>query len=160
MLRPRDLRSDSGATLVEMLVALAILGTAGLAVMAGLQLSIKTSDIHRNQSTGGAYVRSYAEAIEKYLNTTGNYVKCAGSNAYNVSAVLDQIDDLPSTFTPQHSAAAPLAGDGSVISTGSCPTRDKGVQRIRLTMVSSDGRGTEKLTIVVRRACDTGTACD
>lgn len=160
MLRRRDVRSDTGATLVEVLVSLIILGTAGLAVMAGLQLSILTSDVHRKQSTAGAYVRSYAEAIERYLNTNGNYIKCASADAYNVNAVLSQIVGKPSNFTPHHSAAAPLAGDGSVITTGTCPTRDRGVQRIRLTMVSADGRGTETLTIVVRRTCDTGTACD
>ncbi|WP_182380183.1 type II secretion system protein [Nocardioides sp. WS12] len=160
MLSPRDTRSDAGATLVEVLVSLIILSTAGLAVMAGLQMSILTSDIHRKQSTGGAYVRSYAEAIEKYLNTNGNYVKCAGADAYNVNAVLTELDGLPSNFTPHHAAAAPIAGDGSVITTGSCPSRDTGVQRLRLTMVSNDGRGTERLTIVVRRICDTGTACD
>lgn len=157
MLRPRDLRSDSGATLVEMLVALIILSTAGLAVMAGLQLSITTSDINRKQSTGGAYVRSYAEAIEKYLNTTGNYVKCAGANAYSPATVGFT---APAGYTAAHNAAQPLAGDGSVINTGTCPSRDRGVQRLRLTMTTTDNRGNETLTIVVRRACATGSTCD
>lgn len=157
MLRRRDLRSDAGATLVEMLVALVILSTAGLAVMAGLQLSITTSDIHRKQSTGGAYVRSYAEAIEKYLNTAGNYVKCAGANAYGPATVGFV---APSGYTAGHGAAQPLAGNGSVITTGSCPSRDEGVQRLRLTMTTSDNRGNETLTIVVRRACGTGSTCN
>lgn len=157
-IRPRDLRSDSGATLVEMLVALIILSTAGLAVMAGLQVSIATSDVHRKQSTGGAYVRSYAEAIEKHLNAAGNYVKCAGPDAYNIPAVLNQLVGLPSNFAPHHAAAQPLAGDGSVLTGGVCP--DQGVQRLRLTMNTVGNRGTETLTIVVRRACVTGSTCD
>ena len=53
-----------GATLVETLVALVILGIAGVAILAGLQLSVTASDIHRKQTSGGAYVRGYAEAIE------------------------------------------------------------------------------------------------
>jgi type II secretory pathway pseudopilin PulG len=157
MLHPRDLRSDAGATLVEMLVALVILSTAGLAVMAGLQLSITTSDIHRKQSTGGAYVRSYAEAIEKYLNTAGNYVKCAGPDAYGPGVVGFA---EPSGYTAGHGTAQPLGGNGSVITTGSCPSRDEGVQRLRLTMTTSDNRGNETLTIVVRRACGTGSTCN
>ena len=45
------------------------------------------SDIHRKQTSDGAYVRGYAEAIEHYLNTTGNYVKCAGTNTYTPAVV-------------------------------------------------------------------------
>lgn len=157
MLRCRDLRSDAGATLVEMLVALIILSTAGLAVMAGLQLSIMTSDINRKQSTGGAYVRSYAEAIEKYLNTNGNYVKCAAANTYSPATVGFTV---PAGYNAVQGAAEPLAGDGSVITGGTCPSRDKGVQRLKLRMTSADSRASETITIVVRRICDTGTACD
>ena len=41
------------------------------------------SDIHRKQTTDGAYVRGYAEAIEQYVSTPpSNYVQCAAANAY------------------------------------------------------------------------------
>lgn len=149
-------RSDEGVTLVEVLVALAILSVAGVAILAGLQMSVMASDIHRKQSTGGATVRSYAEAIEKYLRTDGNYVRCAPAGTYAPAAVGYA---LPSGYTASQSAAEPLDGNGSVITIGTCPTRDQGVQRLRLTVSSADGRATERLTIVVRRSCGTGTAC-
>jgi len=150
-------RSDDGATLVETLVAVVILGIAAVAILAGLQLSVAASDIHRKQTTDGASVRSYAEAIEKYLTTTGNYVKCAGANAYGPAVVGYTV---PAGYSaPQQAAAETLAGDGSV-ATGSCPGRDQGVQRLRLSVSSTDGRATETLTIVVRRSCERGTACD
>lgn len=155
-LRP-TVRSDTGATLVETLVALAILGIAAVAILGGLRLSVMTSDIHRKQVSDGAYVRGYAEAIEAYLDTTGNYVKCAGANAYTPALVGYTV---PSGHTAQQAAAEPLAGDGSVATSGSCPTRDQGVQRVRLTVSSNDGRATETLTLVVRRSCATGSACD
>jgi len=149
-------RSDDGSTLVETLVALVILSIAAVAILAGLQLSVLASDIHRKQTSDGAYVRGYAEAIEKYLNTTGNYVKCAGANAYSPVTVGYT---LPSGHTAQQAEAEPLAGDGSVAG-GACPGRDQGVQRLRLSVSSADGRATETLTIVVRRSCEAGTACD
>ncbi|KRC56961.1 MULTISPECIES: prepilin-type N-terminal cleavage/methylation domain-containing protein [unclassified Nocardioides] len=157
--RRASIRSDSGFTLIEVLVSITILSIAGVAVLAGLQLSLKSSDIHRKQSTGGAYVRSYAEAIEAYLNTTGHYVNCAGPNAYNVPAVLGQLSSLPGNYTPTHSAATPLTGGGAAASTAPCG--DKGVQRITLalTVPRKGGSVTEKLTIVVRKACGTGTSC-
>ncbi len=80
-------------------MAVVILGIAAVAILAGLQLSVTASDIHRKQTNGGAYVRGYAEAIEKYLDTTGNYVKCAGANAYSPAAV-------GYTVPAGHSAAA------------------------------------------------------
>jgi type II secretory pathway pseudopilin PulG len=135
------------------LVALAILGIAGVAILAGLQLSVMASDIHRKETSDGAYVRSYAEAIEHYLDTTGNYVTCAGANTYSPATVGYTV---PAGHSAQQAAAVPLAGDGSA---GACPGGDRGVQRVRLSVGSGDGRATEKLTIVVRRSCGTGTSC-
>lgn len=148
-------RSDRGATLVEVLVALSILSIAGVAILAGLQLSVKTSDIHRKQSTGGAYVRSYAEAIERHLDTTGNYAPCAAANAYAPGTVGFTV---PPGYTATHEAAVPLAGDGTTAA-GACPGADTGVQRLKVTVSSNDSRAVEVLTIVVRRSCGTGTAC-
>ena len=145
-------RSDIGATLVETLVALAILSIAAVAILAGLQLSVTASDIHRKQSTGGAYVRSYAEAIEKHVSVASadNYVGCASADAYNVSAVISQLN-LPSGYTAHHSAATPLTSTGSPTS---CP--DNGVQRLQLTVRSSDDRAVETLILVLRRPCAPG----
>lgn len=150
-------RSDAGVTLIETLVALSILSIAGVAIMAGLQLTVKSSDIHRKQATGGAYVRSYAEAIEKYLNTESHYVGCAGASAYSLG---DIGFTPPPGYVAEHTAATPLDGGGAVITTGSCPSRDAGVQRLTLTVRSLDGRATEMLTIIVRKSCGTGTSCD
>jgi type II secretory pathway pseudopilin PulG len=150
-------RSEEGATLVETLVAVVILGVAAVAILAGLQLSVTASDIHRKQTSDGAYVRGYAEKIEQYLDVSANYVKCAGADAYSPAVVGYAV---PAGHSAQQAAAVPLAGDGSVATTGTCPARDQGVQRLRLTVSSADGRAAETLTIVVRRACGTGTSCD
>lgn len=150
-------RSETGESLVEVLVALSILSIASVAILAGLQLSVQASDIHRKQTTGGAYVRSYAEAIESHLREDGNYVPCAPANAYNVAAVTGHIDTLPSTFTPHQAAAVPLDGNGAQV--GVAPCQDKGVQRLRLEIRSADGRATESLTIVVRQTCGAGSSC-
>lgn len=154
---PSRVRDDRGETLVEVLVAVVILGLSGVAVLAGLQLSVKASDINRKQTTGGAYVRAYAEAIEKYVSTNANYIKCAGANAYAPGTVGFTV---PTGYSAAQAASEPLDGNGSVITTGTCPTRDQGVQRVRVSLTSSDSRATETLTIVVRRACGTGTTCD
>ncbi|WP_051247339.1 type IV pilus modification PilV family protein [Nocardioides halotolerans] len=150
-------RSDDGATLVETLVAVVILGIAAVAILGGLQLSVMASDIHRKQTSDGALVRGYAEAIEQHLDVTANYVRCAGANAYSPAVVGYPV---PAGHTAQQAAAQPLSGDGSVATSGTCPTRDQGVQRLRLTVSSADGRAVETLTVVVRRSCGSGSSCD
>lgn len=151
--RINRLRTESGATLIEMLVALSILSIAGVAVLAGLQMSIFASDIHRKQSTGGAYVRTYAEAIQRYLDDNAHYVPCASANTY-APGVVGFTE--PTGFTASHAAVVPLAGNGQA---ASCPGGDTGVQRVRLQVRANDGRATESLTIVLRRSCGSGSTC-
>ncbi|MDQ6524550.1 type II secretion system protein [Nocardioides sp. LHD-245] len=146
-------RSDAGATLIEVLVALSILSIAAVAILAGVEMSIKTSDIHRKQSTGGAYVRNYAEAVQAYV-ADDNYVPCAGAGAY-AAAVIGF--DVPAGYSATQEASVPLRGDGSE---DGCPGGDSGVQRLTLRMRSDDGRSTEVLTVVVRDPCAPGdTSC-
>jgi type II secretory pathway pseudopilin PulG len=58
---PRD--SSSGETLVELLVAMSILGVAVVALVSGIGTSVLVSDVHRKEATAGAVVRTYGEAI-------------------------------------------------------------------------------------------------
>lgn len=144
-------RSERGETLVETLVALVILGLAAVAILGGVQMSTVASDIHRKQSTGGAYVRSYAEAIERYVSTPGadNYQPCAVADAYNLSAVTSELN-LPTGYSAHHAVAVPLDPTGSTLT---CPG-DKGIQRLDLTVRSADDRAVEKLTVILRRSCE------
>lgn len=154
--RRDDVHSDRGETLVEVLAAVVILGIAGVAVMAGLTLSVKASDIHRKDTTSGAYVRSFAEAIEDYVATPGadNYKPCAALNAYKVGAVTSRLTDLPASYVVTQGAARSVGPTG----TDAACTSDTGVQQLTLTVGSPDGRGKETLTIVVRRPCDPSVA--
>ncbi len=139
-----------GETLVEVLVAVVILGIAGVAIMSGLMLSVKASDMHRKETTGGAYVRSYAEAIQRYV-ASGHYTSCAAANDYNVAAVTNQISDLPSSFTPNQ-AAARSVGPNGVAASLPCSS-DSGLQQVTLSVKSNDGRADETLTVVLRKPC-------
>lgn len=154
----RRRRDERGETLVELLVAIVIIGTAVVAVMAGLQLSIKASDLNRRQANSGSAVRSAAEVIERYVNADkANYDDCASANAYRSQVTLD----LPSGYTATQSAAQAWNGTSWVTCTASL---DKGVQRVLLT-VSSPGSGArqanETLYLVLRKPCNgaIGNAC-
>lgn len=140
---------------MEVLVAVMILGIAGVAIMSGLMLSVQASDMHRKETTGGAYVRSYAEAIQQYV-ASGHYIGCAAANAYNVAAVTGQISDLPSSFTPNQAAAKSLGTNG-VAASLPCSS-DSGIQQVTLSVKSNDDRADETLTVVLRKPCSPNQA--
>ena len=135
-------RRDEGETLLEVLVALVILGVAAVAIVGAMTVSVKVSDIHRKQSAASADVRDYAEAIEKTV-AAGNYKACAGTGDYAV-------------YTPDGAYQASIVSVqyGTTTNppgwTGTCPSPDTGVQQLTLQVASTDNRATERLTIVIR----------
>lgn len=139
--------SERGETLLEVLLAVAIMGIAVVAIMAGLSTSVLMSDIHRKQATTAATVRAYAEAIQHTV-ADGNYIACAGPSAYAT----------PDGFAAPAGYAATVVGGSMRYWNGtawqsSCGA-DAGLQRLDIE-VSSD-RASERLRIVVRKPCRIG----
>ncbi len=140
-------RDDRGETLIELVVAVAILGIAAVAILGGLMVSIRTSVMHRNDATGGAYVRSFAEAIQTDVDTNG-YKTCANA-ASGYAGVA--VPDLPTGYTK--SVTAVQSWNGSAW--GAC-TAD-GIQRLdlKVTTTGDDAhKADETLTVVLRQPCN------
>src|SRR5688572_7252751 len=108
--RPR--RNQSGETLIEVLAAVMVLGIAALAILAGMELSIKTSDVHRKQTTGSAYARSYAEAIQRHIAAdAANYMPCAGANVYTPD-IVGFGSQMPAGYSATQDAAKRVPPNG------------------------------------------------
>ena len=132
---------DQGETLIELVIAVMILGIAAVAITVGLTLSVKVSDIHRKETTAAATVRNYAEFLENAV-AGGGYVP--GTGAYPA-------------FT------APTGYTASVVGTKNCwngsafqscaSVADNGLQQLKLQVASNDGRATEQLVVVLRKPC-------
>jgi type II secretory pathway pseudopilin PulG len=140
----RDL--ERGETLVELLLAIVILGIAGVAVLGGLGTSIIVSDAHRKQTVSGAAVRAYAEQLQTKVAAAG-YVSCAGMGSYASGAV---------GYTPPAGYAASTTGvtywnPATSTFAATCAT-DSGVQAVTLQVRdTTDTRGTVSLTVVIRK---------
>jgi prepilin-type N-terminal cleavage/methylation domain-containing protein len=145
-------RDERGETLIELVVAVAILGLAAVAILGGLMMSIRTSVMHRNDATGGAYVRSFAEAIQTDVDTNG-YKTCA--NAVSGYAGV-AVPALPAGYTKSVTAVQSWkvlpSGD---LGWGAC-TAD-GVQRLDLRVTTPGGaalQAEQQLTVVLRQPCN------
>jgi len=70
-------RRDVGTTLIEILVSVVILGTAGVAVLAGLATTARGAVVHRTISDGQAWLATSGDAISDPENP---YSDCASNS--------------------------------------------------------------------------------
>jgi prepilin-type N-terminal cleavage/methylation domain-containing protein len=138
----RSVKGDRGETLLELIVAITILGICVVAFGTSIALGAQVSDRHRRQADATAYVRNYAELIESYV-AGGHYLPCAGPNAYAPGAV--GLTMAPG-YTAGHTAGLTYAGSAW----GACTT-DNGAQQLTLTVSTTDNRGSEQLVMVIRK---------
>jgi type II secretory pathway pseudopilin PulG len=135
-----------GETLVELLVAVVIMGIAVVAVVGGIATGITMSDIHRKQATAGAYVRDFAEAIENGVATASKYTTGAAA-----AATYKPLYTPPNTsYTASITAVS--CWNGSAFATVE-PCVDTGVQKISVKVASNDGRASETLDAIIRKPC-------
>jgi type II secretory pathway pseudopilin PulG len=135
---------ERGESLLELIIAVAIMGIAVVAIVSGLATSIIVSDVHRKQATAGEYVRSFAESIETAVagSPTGYSATCSPSYGSGFS--------VPSGFNAQ--VATVTYWTGSAFS-ATCPATDSGMQKVSLKVSSTDGRASEKLDVIIRKPC-------
>lgn len=141
----RSARPDDGFTLLEILVAVALLAVAVTAIVSGMMTTILASDVHRKQATGESVSRGYAESVKTAL--TAAYVPCATTAVYQA---------VPVTFNPNfytvaiEEVAYQSGGTWSTTPPVTCLTSNP-AQRVRLSIKATDDRADERVEIVVRK---------
>jgi len=136
---PDRLRSDSGATLIELLITIVITGILFAALLAGLGGMTKTSALHRRQADVGAVIRSAAEAVKN-----ASYVSCPAGSYPAYTAALAGVTLPGDVSTPV------LVGVTKIDGT-SCGAGDGGLQRVEIKATSKDGLTSETLWVVKRQ---------
>jgi len=139
--RVRAASHDTGETLLELIIAVAILGIVVVAIVGGIATTILMSDLHRKQATAGAYLRNYAETLQS------SYASCT-SGPPDYAALLTA---PVSGFNPPTATVKYWDATSSSFSSSSCPPTDPGLQQITLTLAAVDSRATESLVVVVRQ---------
>lgn len=123
-------RADAGSTLIEVLVASVIMGSAVVVLVTGMSTLFSSSILNRQATTAGLVARDYAEAVVLAVAQTGAW--CSTS--------------YPVVFTPP-------SGYTASATYGACPTNNATTpqfQTVTITTAPPNGL-TEQLSIVVRK---------
>jgi Tfp pilus assembly protein PilV len=147
----RRLRDERGESLLELLVAVVIMGVTVVAVVGALAVGARTSDIHRKQATAGTSARGYAETVGRRV-AGGIYTGCAPTSAIAPATVGFAV---PAGYTASVVSVKYWNGSSFAATCGS----DTGLQQVVVQLASTDGRATERATVVVRKPCGTGSSC-
>lgn len=149
---------DAGDSLVEILVAVTILTIAFAAILAGFATSVTASDYHKKQAQAEALIRNFAEHLTSTDSTDADaYQNCTVSSTpiYPVpSADGYPVGDVPATSLYQWTVAVSywVAPTAPTTWTSTCPAAgDPGLQKIQITVSTSDGRVSETMSVLKRR---------
>jgi type II secretory pathway pseudopilin PulG len=161
----RGPHGEQGETLIELLVTIAIMSTAVVAIVGGLMVAIRVSDLHRKQVTAGAAVRAFAEKLEQAVDgTPSGYVDCASTASYTsiANAITTQYAGFTATITSADGHPIKYWNSSTSTFVTTCPETDQGLQQISIQVsgTSSMGKVTEKLNVVLRKPCATAGSGD
>lgn len=149
LVRSREQRSDAGDTLVEVLIAIVIIGISVASGLAGVATVVRSSATHRAQATEETVLRSFAEDL--IVPPGGNLDPTHANLGYQPCA---SSYTVPSWFAVPSGFSAPVTSvetwDGSSNppqwETGSCT--DHGLQQVTITESTTSGSPSESITVL------------
>src|SRR4051812_32745337 len=159
-MRRTAIELEKGETLLEILIAVAIMGIAFAAILGLFQGSIAASTIHKEQSVAGGLLDNFAEYMQD--QGTAPYTDCpTATTVYAADRATFVGLTQPSTsavFEPDSSnylltltvSAGQIGAPGSnpSVTYGACAGPDQGVQRLTLTVTSTDSKVAETVQVV------------
>jgi type II secretory pathway pseudopilin PulG len=132
---------ESGTTLVEVLVAVVILGSAVAALLGGFTTSIYSSVLHRSKAKTEVVLREYAEKLKN-----GGYLTCASPTPTPITedAYTAQVTSIKYWQTGSTNPA-------TFVVCGTPDPSTSGLGRISMTSTSPDGKVSQTLDVYLRK---------
>ena len=163
----RSVSTESGETLVEVIISMLVISIVFVALMAGFGTSIGISAIHKQQATAQAIGRDFAEYLQYYdaaHNEGSKYHPCGTVSDYS-----DALANFVSSYSLPNPGGNPLTGPDKTFTVavtevaywngdtnnaqfvGTCPSPDQGTQRLTFTVTSVHYAVVERLQVVKRQ---------
>jgi Tfp pilus assembly protein PilE len=136
--------SERGDTLVEILIAVAILGIAFAGILAGLATAISLSGRQRGQANADIVLVSSADSVKNQA-----YVSCPTVSVSSYSATSGVT--LPAGWAVSNLTITALKSWNGTAWSTTCPATDKNVQLVTITASAPDGKSSESVEVVKRR---------
>lgn len=141
---------ESGFSLVEILITIAIVGIAFTAILGGMMVMITTSSYQRKAATADTLARDAAEQIKN--NAANAYVSCAGIGTYSLPTAPTAYSITITKIEYWNGAAPSGTAYSPTFQLSPCPSPDHGLQRITITAASSDVQASETVQVIKRVA--------
>lgn len=162
--RPADGSESDGSggfTLVEVLVSIALIGTAVVATLAALQISILGGTIHRDHANAHAWLQSASDVLYASSKVDCDTLAADGGRAVLIAAYQPIVDGVanPETWADSQITITDLEfwmatdtdSDGIVEYRFGATCQDSinlGLQRITLEVRSPNGRIIEEVELI------------
>jgi hypothetical protein len=153
--------SESGETLVELMITVAIMGFAMVVILAGIWTTLRVADLNTKISNADAVLRTYAETLKEPDPTdTFKYIPCTVPGGQVTYAALPKqapYDHYDATVTKIRYLSGYNASNEPIWA-DACPATDLGLQELTLKASGPDNDATsnssETVTVVKRDARD------
>ncbi len=153
--------SESGETLVELMITVAIMGIAMVAILGGIWTTLRVADFNSKTSSADVVLRAFAESLKQPQPTdTFQYLPCTvagGQVTYPTYNPASPYSHYQATVTKVRYLSGYTASNEPTWS-DSCPATDLGLQELTLKVTGPDNdaesKSTETVTVVKRDARD------
>ena len=106
-------RRESGETLIELLVAVIVLGIAGVGLVSGLTTGVIGSDTHRRLSSGETVLRAYGELVKNQVIHAPSTTLTQDLNAYSNGSCPSNVSTSGSNCVIPVASTAAFAQSGT-----------------------------------------------
>jgi len=153
-------KTESGETLVELMVTIAVLGIAMVAILGALWTTLRIADFNSKTSDGDTLARTFAETMKEGGSTdTYKYVPCTvagGQVTYPVYTPTAPYDHYAATVTHIRYVNGYSVNQEPVWADACPAATDGGLQELTLVVTGPDNdnavKTTQTITIVKRDA--------
>ncbi len=151
--------SEAGDTLIEVLLAITILGIAGVALLTGFITSISASAQHRNLATQNTSIRVATDQVTSFLEQNSAALFACSDTTLSASSLNSQVQAaFPSNSTANFtiSALSVEYWNGSQFASGTCSTTSPVPQQWTLG-ITSGGVTTSVSTVIYNKGAPGST---